>query len=319
MARFSRNKIALIGGGHIGGNLALMAIQKRLGDVVLFDIVEGLPQGKALDIAQSTPVEGLNSNIMGTNDYGDIEGADVVIITAGMPRKPGMSRDDLLEKNAIIIKSVAENVKKYAPDAIVIMISNPLDAMVYLFSEISGFDKRHVIGMSGILDASRFRTFISMETGISVADIRTFVIGGHGDNMVPLARYSFIGGIPLPEYPGMTPDIIDAMVDRTRNGGGEIVGLLKTGSAFYAPAAGAISMAEAILLDQKRIFSAASFLNGEYGYKNIFISVPVVLGGNGVEKIIEIELTPEERKSLNKSSDGVDALKVDLVRMGFLQ
>jgi len=287
-------------------------------DWVLFDIVEGMPQGKALDIAQSTPIDGLNSNIIGTNDYKDIEGADVVIITAGRPRTPGMSRDDLLNFNAKIISDVAKNVKKYAPESIVIVISNPLDAMVYLFSEVSGIDKRHVVGMSGVLDASRFRTFISMVTGISVADIRTFVLGGHGDNMVPLARYSFIGGIPLPEFPGMSEEKIEAMVERTRKGGGEIVGLLKTGSAFYAPAAGAMAMAEAIILDQKRVFSAAAALQGEYGYEDMFISVPVVLGGNGVERILEIELTPKEKEALDRSADGVTELKAELKKMNFL-
>jgi len=318
MGRFKRKKIALIGAGHIGGNLALMALQKGLGDVVLFDIVEGVPQGKALDIYESAPSQNIHYKVVGTNEYKDIQGADLVIITAGRPRTPGMSRDDLLDSNAKIMSDVARNVKEHAPDAVVLVISNPLDAMVYLFSEVSGFDKNRVIGMSGILDASRFRTFISMETGVSPYDIRTFVLGGHGDNMVPLARMSYIGGIPLPEYPGMTQEKIDAMVERTRNGGGEIVGLLKTGSAFYAPAAGAIAMAESILYDQKRIFSAAVYCNGEYGYKDIFISLPAILGGNGLEKVLEINLSADEKKALDKSADSVDVLKKQLRSMGFM-
>jgi len=319
MKAFKRKKIALIGAGQIGGNLALMAVQKKLGDVVLFDVVEGLPQGKALDIHQATPIDGLSNSITGTNDYKDIAGADLVIITAGKPRKPGMSRDDLLKDNATIMSSVAENVARYAPESNVLIISNPLDAMVFLFSKITGFPTNKVVGMSGILDASRFRTFIAMETGVSVNDIRAFVLGGHGDHMVPLPRFSYVGGIPLPEFPGMTQEKIEAMVERTRNGGGEIVALLKTGSAFYAPAAGAISMAEAILLDQKRVFSAASYCKGEYGYNDIFISLPVILGGNGVEKILEIKLTAEEKAALDHSAVDVENLKNDLKRMNFIK
>ena len=264
------------------------------------------------------PVQGLNSTITGTNDYKDIEGADVVIITAGIPRKPGMSRDDLLNTNAKIMKDVASNVKKFAPDAFVIVISNPLDAMVYLFHQISGFDKKKVMGMAGVLDASRFRTFISMETGVSVEDINAFVLGGHGDTMVPLPRYSFVGGIPLPEYPGLTPEKIEAMVKRTRGGGGEIVALLKTGSAFYAPAASAIAMARSVLRDEKRIYPAAAYCSGEYGYKDLFIGLPCLFGANGIEKIIEIKLTDAEKKELDQSADAVEKLKDDLKRLGFV-
>lgn len=318
MSKFKRAKLAMIGAGQIGGNLALMAAEKGLGDVVLFDIVDGMPQGKALDIYESTPVEGYSSVITGTNDYADIAGADVVIITAGLPRKPGMSRDDLLNTNAKIMTDVAQNVKKYAPEAFVIVISNPLDAMVYLFKQVSGMPKNKVMGMAGVLDAARFRTFISMETGISQKDISAFVLGGHGDTMVPLPRYSYIGGVPLPDFPGMTQEKIDAMVDRTRKGGGEIVALLKTGSAFYAPAQSAIAMAESILRDQKRVFPAAVLCEGEYGYTDLFIGLPVMLGADGVEKIIEINMTDEEKTALNNSADAVKGLKEDLKRLGYL-
>ena len=318
MNKYKRPKIALIGSGQIGANLALMAAQKELGDVVLFDVVESMPLGKALDLYETTPIDGFNSIIKGTNDYKDIQGADVVIITAGIPRKPGMSRDDLLDTNSKIMKSVAENVKQYAPDAFVIVISNPLDAMVYLFHQISGLPKHKVMGMAGVLDAARFRTFISMETGISVQDISAFVLGGHGDTMVPLARYSYVGGVPLTDYPGMTTEKINAMIDRTRNGGGEIVALLKTGSAFFAPAASAIVMAESILKDQKRVFPVAALCSGEYGYNDLFIGVPAVLGANGVEKIIEINLKPEEKQALDKSADAVRGLKDDLKRLGYV-
>ncbi len=318
MKRFDRKKIALIGAGHIGGNLAMFAAQKGLGDVVLYDVVEGVPQGKALDIFESTPVEGLSVNIKGTNDISDIDGADIVIITAGRARKPGMSRDDLLESNAKIMTDVATNIKNHAPNAVVIVISNPLDAMVYLCAKVTGFEPNRIIGMSGVLDASRFRSFISMETGVSVKDIRAFVLGGHGDQMVPLPRYSFVGGVPLPDFPGMTDEIIDRMVARTRKAGAEIVELLKNGSAFYAPAAGAISMAEAILLDQQRVFTAASYCNGEYGYHDMFIGLPSVLGGNGVERILELNLNPDEKEALDKSAETVEQLKADLKKMGYL-
>lgn len=315
---FKRKKIGLVGAGHIGGNLALMAAQKGLGDVVLYDIVEGVPQGKALDIYEATPVEGYSVKITGTNDFADLEGSDVVIITAGRPRKPGMSRDDLLESNAKIMTNVAENIKKHAPNSVVIVISNPLDAMVYLCAKVTGFEPNRIIGMSGVLDASRFRAFISMETGVSVKDIRAFVLGGHGDQMVPLPRYSFVGGVPLPDFPGMNDDIIEKMVARTRQAGAEIVALLKTGSAFYAPAAGAISMAEAVLFDQKRVFTAAAYCNGEYGYKDMFIGLPSVLGGKGVERVLELKLNPAEKAALDKSAETVESLKNDLKKMGYL-
>lgn len=313
-----RAKIALIGAGQIGGNLALMAVQKGLGDVVLFDVVDGVPQGKALDIYESTPVDGYSNSLTGTNSYEDVKDADLVIITAGIPRKPGMSRDDLLGTNAKIMTEVATNLKRVAPNAFVIVISNPLDAMVYLFQKVSGFAKNKVMGMAGVLDAARFRTFISMETGVSVADISAFVLGGHGDTMVPLPRYSYVGGVPLPDYPGLTAQKIEEMVARTRNGGGEIVALLKTGSAFYAPAASAIAMAESILRDQRRVFPAAVYCEGEYGYHDLHIGLPVILGKNGVEKIIEIKLTAEEKAALDKSAEAVEGLKADLKRLNFI-
>lgn len=317
MSKEKRSKIALIGAGQIGGNLALMAAQKDLGDVVLFDVVDGLPQGKALDLYEAMPVQQLNAKITGTNDYADIKDADVVIITAGIPRKPGMSRDDLLNTNAGIMKTVAENVKQYAPNSFVIVVANPLDAMVYLFQQVSGFPKNRVMGMAGVLDAARFRTFISMETGVSKQDVSAFVLGGHGDTMVPLPRYSYVGGVPLPDFPGMTKEKIDAMVERTRKGGGEIVALLKTGSAFYAPAASAIAMAESILNDHKRVFPAAVYCEGEYGYNNMFIGLPAVFGKGGVEKIIEVELTSEEKSQLDESAKAVQGLMEDLNRLGF--
>ncbi|MBR32048.1 MAG: malate dehydrogenase [Spirochaetaceae bacterium] len=304
----ARKKIALIGSGQIGGTMGLLAAQKELGDVVMFDVVDGLPQGKGLDLHESTPVEGCNSTITGTNSYEDIRDADVCIVTAGIPRKPGMSRDDLVGTNTKIVKDVAENIKKYAPNSFVIIITNPLDAMVYVMQKVTGFPKNRVIGMAGVLDSARFRTFISMETGVSVQDITAFVLGGHGDTMVPLPRYSTIAGIPLPDFPGLSKDRIDAMVDRTRKGGGEIVNLLKTGSAFYAPGASAIAMAESILRDQKRVFPCAVLCEGEYGQKGIFMGVPVLLGSNGVEKIIEIELTAEEKSQLDSSAAAVKEL-----------
>lgn len=303
-----RRKIALIGAGQIGGTMALLAAQKELGDVVLFDVVEGVPQGKGLDLLEATPVEGCNAHLSGTNSYEDIRGADVVIVTAGLPRKPGMSRDDLVATNTKIVKDVADNIKKYAPDAFVIVVTNPLDAMVYVMQKVTGFPKNRVIGMAGVLDSARFRAFISLETGVSVEDITAFVLGGHGDTMVPLARYSTVAGIPLPEYPGMTPEKIKAMEVRTQNGGGEIVNLLKTGSAFYAPAASAIAMAEAILKDQKRVFPCAVLCEGEYGHNGIFMGVPVIMGEKGVEKIIEIKLTAEEKAGLDRSAAAVKEL-----------
>ncbi len=298
-------KIALIGAGQIGGTLALLAGQKELGDIVLFDVMEGTPQGKALDLYQSTSIEGWNTKYKGTNDYKDIEGADICIVTAGLARKPGMSRDDLVNTNSKIIKQVAEGIREHAPSAFVIVITNPLDAMVYVMHKVTGFPKERVLGMAGVLDSARFRTFIAMETGVSVEDITAFVLGGHGDTMVPLPRYSTIAGISLMDYPGLSKDKIDAIVQRTRDGGGEIVNLLKNGSAFYAPAASAIAMAEAILKDQRRIFPCAVLCSGEYGHDGIFIGVPALLGAGGVEKIIEVKLSPEENDALSKSVDAV--------------
>ena len=318
MSKFKRPKLAMIGAGQIGSNLALMAAQEGLGDIVLFDIVEGMPQGKALDLYESMPVLGHNVSITGTNTYDDIKDADLIIITAGIPRKPGMSRDDLLNTNSKIMKDVAANIAKVAPDAFVIVISNPLDAMVYLFQQISGFKTNQVMGMAGVLDTARFRTFISMETGVSVEDVSAFVLGGHGDTMVPLPRYSYIGGVPLPDYPGLSQERIEAMVERARKGGGEIVALLKTGSAFYAPAAGAIAMAKSILRDEKRVFPAAVYCDGEYGYKDLFIGLPAIFGKGGVEKILEIELRAEEKAALDKSAEAVAGLKADLKRLEFL-
>ncbi len=310
-----RKKIALIGGGNIGGTLAHLAGLKELGDVVLFDVVEGLPQGKSLDIAQSSTIDGFDSAYKGTNDYADIKGADVVIVTAGIPRKPGMSRDDLLNINTGIIKTVAENIKKYAPNAFVIVITNPLDAMVWVMREVSGLPKNKVVGMAGVLDTARFRYFISEEVGVSVEDVNAFVLGGHGDTMVPLVRYSNVAGIPLLDLVEMgvlKKDKLDAMVQRTRDGGAEIVGLLKTGSAFYAPASAAIQMAESYLKDKKRILPCAACLSGEYGVKDLFIGVPVMIGAGGVEKIMEIKLNKDEQEMFNKSVDAVKGLIKDI-------
>jgi malate dehydrogenase len=307
----ARKKIALIGAGMIGGTLAHLIEQKQLGDVVLFDIMEGLPQGKSLDIAQATDVDGSDTRLKGTNDYADIQGADVVIVTAGIPRKPGMSRDDLVNINTGIIKTVAENIKKYAPGAFVIVITNPLDAMVWVMREVSGLPAAKVVGMAGVLDSARFSYFISEATGISVQDISTFVLGGHGDSMVPLARYSTVGGIPLPDVVKMgwlSQEALDKIIQRTRDGGAEIVGLLKTGSAFYAPAASAVKMAEAYLFDRKRIIPCAAYLKGEYGVKDLYVGVPAVIGANGVEKIVEITLNAEEKALFDKSVDAVKGL-----------
>ncbi len=290
----ARRKLALIGAGQIGGTLALLAAQKELGDVALFDIVEGMPAGKALDLVESTPVHGVNATITGTNSYVEaLSGADVVIVTAGIPRKPGMSRDDLIATNAGVIKTVANNIKQHCPAAFVIVITNPLDAMVWVMQKVSGLPANRVVGMAGVLDSARFRYFLAGELGVSVEDVSAFVLGGHGDSMVPLVRYSTVAGIPLPDLVGMgwtTRERIDAIVQRTRDGGGEIVKLLKTGSAFYAPAAAAIQMAEAYLLDQKRVLPCAAHLDGAYGVRGYYVGVPVVIGAGGVERIVEIEL-----------------------------
>ena len=308
----ARNKIALIGAGQIGGTLALLAAQKELGDVVLFDIVEGMPAGKALDLVQSTPIDGHNTALSGTGDYAEaLADADVVIVTAGIPRKPGMSRDDLIATNADVIKTVATNVRSHCPDAFVIVITNPLDAMVWVMHKVSGLPSNQVVGMAGILDSARFRYFLASELGVSVEDVSAFVLGGHGDTMVPLVRYSTVAGIPLPDLVKMgwtTKERLDAIVQRTRDGGGEIVKLLKSGSAFYAPAAAAIQMAEAYLRDQKRVLPCAAYLQGEYGVSGYYVGVPVVIGAGGVERIVEIELNADERAAFASSAEAVRQL-----------
>jgi malate dehydrogenase len=308
----ARSKIALIGAGQIGGTLALLAIQKELGDVVLFDIVEGLPAGKALDLAQSTPIDHYNASVSGTSDYAEaLSGAAVVIVTAGIPRKPGMSRDDLVATNADVIKTVAQNVKAHCPDAFVIVITNPLDAMVWVMQKVSGLPANMVVGMAGILDSARFRYFLATEFGVSVEDVTAFVLGGHGDTMVPLVRYSTVAGIPLPDLIRMgwtTQGRVDAIVQRTRDGGGEIVKLLKTGSAFYAPAAAASQMAEAYLRDQKRVLPCAAYLDGAYGVSGYYVGVPVVLGAGGVERVVEIQLNADERAAFDRSVQAVQEL-----------
>lgn len=309
MAR--RNKIALVGAGQIGGTLALLAGMKELGDVVLVDVAEGVPQGKALDLIESSPVEGFDSAYTGSNDYAAIAGADVVIVTAGVPRKPGMSRDDLIGINSGIIKTVGEAIKKHAPDAFVIVITNPLDAMVEVMYRVSGLPANRVVGMAGVLDSARFRYFLAEEFKVSVEDVTAFVLGGHGDTMVPLVRYSAVAGIPLPDLVKMgwtTQARLDAIVQRTRDGGAEIVNLLKTGSAFYAPASSAIVMAESYLRDKKRILPCAARLSGQYGVKDLFIGVPVVIGRGGVEKILEIDMNAEEKTMFTKSVDAVRGL-----------
>ncbi len=309
----ARSKIALIGAGNIGGTLAHLAAYKELGDVVLFDVVEGVPQGKALDLTQCAPVEGFDAAIKGTNDYADIAGADVIIVTAGVARKPGMSRDDLLGINLKVMKAVGEGIKANAPDAFVICITNPLDAMVWALREFSGLPHHKVVGMAGVLDSSRFAAFLAEEFKVSVQDVTTFVLGGHGDTMVPVVEYSTVAGIPIPDLIKMgwsTKERIDAIVQRTRSGGGEIVGLLKTGSAFYAPATSAIAMAESYLKDKKRVLPAAVNLTGQYGVDNLYVGVPVVIGAGGVEKIVEIELSAEAKANLDVSVEAVRELLV---------
>ncbi|WP_370171029.1 malate dehydrogenase [Sphingobium abikonense] len=307
----ARKKIALIGAGNIGGTLAHLAAQKELGDIVLFDIAEGIPQGKALDLSQCGPVQGFDAAITGTNDYKDIEGADVIIVTAGVPRKPGMSRDDLLGINLKVMKAVGEGIKQYAPDAFVICITNPLDAMVWALREFSGLPHNKVVGMAGVLDSARFSTFLAWEFGVSVRDVTSFVLGGHGDTMVPVVEYSTVKGIPVPDLIKMgksTQERIDAIVKRTANGGGEVVGLLKTGSAFYAPAASAIAMAESYLGDQKRVLPCAAYLEGQYGVDGLYVGVPVKIGKDGVEEVIEIELNDQAKAGLQVSIDAVKDL-----------
>jgi len=301
-----RKKIALIGGGNIGGVLAEQAAYRELGDVVLFDVVEGLPQGKALDMAEGAPLAGSDAAISGTNDYKDIAGADVVIITAGLARKPGMSRDDLLKTNLSIMKQVAVGVRDNAPEAFVIVISNPLDAMVYTFKEVSGFPKNRVVGMAGILDSTRFRSFVAWELGVSVQDVTALVLGGHGDTMVPLVRYCTVAGIPISQL--ISKERIAEIVERTKGAGGEVVGLLKTGSAFVSPALSAIEMAEAFLRDKKRVFACACLCEGEFGVDGLYVGVPCVMGAGGVERVIECDLNDEERASFDASVEHVKTL-----------
>ncbi|MFV0645275.1 MAG: malate dehydrogenase [Sphingomonadaceae bacterium] len=307
----ARKKIALIGAGMIGGTLAHLAAKKEMGDIVLFDIAEGMPQGKALDLSQCGPIEGFDARITGTNDYADIAGADVIIVTAGVPRKPGMSRDDLLGINLGVMKSVGEGIKSHAPDAFVICITNPLDAMVWALREFSGLPHNKVVGMAGVLDSARFATFLAWEFGVSVKDVNAFVLGGHGDTMVPVTSYTTISGIPVDDLVKMgksSKDAIDAIVQRTRSGGGEIVGLLKTGSAYYAPATSAIAMAEAYMGDQKRILPCAAYVDGKYGVNGLYVGVPAVIGAGGIEDVIEIELSDEEATNLKVSVDAVEEL-----------
>jgi malate dehydrogenase len=307
----ARAKIALIGAGQIGGTLALLAGLRELGDVILFDVVDGVPQGKALDIAQSSPVQGFDARFAGASSYEPIKNADVCIVTAGVPRKPGMSRDDLLDTNLKVMEQVGAGIRKYAPKAFVICITNPLDAMVWALQRFSGLPKNMVVGMAGVLDSARFRYFLADEFSVSVEDVTAFVLGGHGDTMVPLTRYSAVAGIPLPDLVNMgwtTQKRLDEIVQRTRDGGAEIVGLLKTGSAFYAPAAAAIEMATSYLRDKKRVLPCAAFLNGEYGVKERYVGVPVVIGAGGVERIIEIDLNKAEKTMFDSSVASVDGL-----------
>jgi malate dehydrogenase len=307
----ARKKIALIGGGQIGGTLAHLAASKELGDVVLFDIMEGLPQGKALDLAQSGPIEGFDAKLKGTNSYADIAGADVVIVTAGVPRKPGMSRDDLIGINLKVMAAVGEGIKTNAPDAFVICITNPLDAMVWALRQFTGLPHEKVVGMAGVLDSARFRHFLAEELNVSVEDVSAFVLGGHGDTMVPMPRFSTVAGISLVELVKMgwiKQERLDQIVQRTRDGGAEIVGLLKTGSAYYAPATSAIAMAESYLKDKKRVLPVAAYVNGPYGIKDLYVGVPAVIGEKGIERIVDLELTASEKAELAKSADSVKGL-----------
>ncbi len=307
----ARKKLALVGAGMIGGTLAHLAAKKEMGDIVLFDIAEGMPQGKALDLSQCGPVEGFDARITGTNDYADIAGADVVIVTAGVPRKPGMSRDDLLGINLKVMKAVGEGIKNNAPDAFVICITNPLDAMVWALREFSGLPHNKVVGMAGVLDSARFATFLAWEFDVSVRDVNAFVLGGHGDTMVPITSYTTISGIPVGDMIAMgnsSQARLDEIVKRTRGGGGEIVGLLKTGSAYYAPAASAISMAESYLWDQRRILPCAAYVEGKYGVDGLYVGVPAVIGANGIEEVVEIALSDDEKAGLKVSTDAVEEL-----------
>ena len=307
----ARKKIALIGGGQIGGTLAHLVALKELGDVVMFDIMEGLPQGKTLDLSQAGPIEGFNARLRGANDYSAIKDADVVIVTAGVPRKPGMSRDDLLGINLKVMSAVGEGIKANAPGAFVVCITNPLDAMVWALRQFSGLPHHMVVGMAGVLDSARFRHFLAEEMNVSVEDVSAFVLGGHGDTMVPMPRFSTVSGIPLPELVKMgwiRQDRLDQIIQRTRDGGAEIVGLLKTGSAYYAPATAGILMAESYLKDSKRVLPCAAYVNGPYGIKDLYVGVPVVIGEKGIERIVELDLTADEKAQLAKSSDAVKTL-----------
>ena len=307
-----RRKVTIVGSGNVGATTAHWIVDKELADVVLIDIIDGVPQGKALDLQQSGPVEGFDSRLVGTNDYRDSADSDIVVITAGLPRKPGMSRDDLLMKNYEIVKGVTEQVVKYSPQCILIVVSNPLDAMVQTAYRISGFPRNRVIGMAGILDSARFRTFIAQELSVSVENVHAFVLGGHGDTMVPLPRYSTVAGIPITEL--LPRERIDALVQRTANGGAEIVGLLKTGSAYYAPSAAVTEMVEAIFKDKRKILPCAAYLEGEYGVDGLFVGVPVKLGQNGIEEIVQIDLRPEEEAALKKSAAAVKEL-VEIIKV----
>lgn len=310
-----RKKITVVGAGFVGSTCAHWAASKELGDVVLVDINEGSAKGKALDLFEASPIEGFDSKVIGTSDYKDTKDSDVVIITAGLPRKPGMSRDDLLTTNAKIMRAVCENIKETSPNSVVIVVSNPLDAMAYVAKEVLGFPKERVIGMAGILDSARFRSFIAEELNVSVKDVQAFVLGGHGDTMVPMPRHCSVGGVPLTEI--MAADRVEALVDRTRKGGAEIVGLLQTGSAYYAPSASAVEMAEAILKDQNRILPCAAFLTGEYGVNGLFVGVLCQLSGKGLEKVVEIKLNEEERKGLDNSVAAVQELVDALQKLEF--
>jgi len=307
-----RRKVTIVGSGNVGATAAHWIVDKELADVVLIDIIEGVPQGKALDLLQSGPVEGFDSHLVGTNDYRDSADSDIVVITAGLPRKPGMSRDDLLMKNHAIVKGVTEQVVKYSPRCILIVVSNPLDAMVQTAYRVSGFPRNRVIGMAGILDSARFRTFIARELSVSVENVHAFVLGGHGDTMVPMPRYSTVAGIPITEL--LPQERIDALVERTANGGAEIVGLLKTGSAYYAPSAAVTEMVEAIFKDKRKILPCAAFLEGEYGVDGLFVGVPVKLGRNGIEEIVQIDLRPEEDAALKRSAAAVKEL-VEIIKV----
>ncbi len=316
MALTGRPKVSIIGAGHVGSTLGMRIAESGLADVVMVDIVEGMPQGKALDLSEARPILGQDVTIVGTNDYADIEGSDIVVTTSGVPRKPGMSRDDLIEINSKIAKDVASNIKKYAPDAIIIQVANPLDAITYVIAEITGAPKNRIMGMAGILDTARYRYFIAEELGVSVKDVFGVVLGGHGDSMVPLPRLTTVGGVPLPEL--LPEDKIEAIVERTRKGGAEIVSLLKTGSAYYAPSAATWEMVKAILRDEKRILPVAAYLNGEYGIEGLFVGVMAVLGKNGVEKIWEVPLKPEELAALKRSADHVRELVEKVDALGIL-